>query len=81
LEKKKKICIGRLTTVGQVCVELGRLYRLARRGELPISDASRLSTILVAMRQCLEASDMEKRIIEMEALLAAPQPTVVKKAA
>ena len=62
--------IGRLTTVGQVAAELGRLYRHARRGEIPVADASRLATILAAMRQCLEASELERRIAEMEAALA-----------
>ena len=62
--------IGRLTTVGQVAAELGRLYRHARRGEIPVADASQLATILAAMRQCLEASELERRIAEMEAALA-----------
>jgi hypothetical protein len=35
-----------------------------------IGDASRLATILGAMRQCLEASELEQRITEMEAALA-----------
>jgi Putative transposase of IS4/5 family (DUF4096) len=61
--------IGRLTTVGQVATELGRLYRHARWGEIPVSDASRLATILAAMRQCLEASELERRITGMEAAL------------
>ena len=50
--------IGRLTTVGQVAAELGRLYRQARRGDVAVADASRLATILAAMRQCLEASEL-----------------------
>jgi hypothetical protein len=70
VERTRRIRIGRLTTVGQVAAELGRLYRQARRGEVPVTDASRLATILTAMRQCLEASELERRITEMEAALA-----------
>jgi hypothetical protein len=69
LERTRRIRIGRLTTVGQVAAELGRLYRHARWGEIPAADASRFAMILTAMRQCLEASDLEARIAEMEAAL------------
>jgi hypothetical protein len=66
MTEKRKVRIGRLTTVGQVAGELGRLYRQARRGDVAVADASRLATILAAMRQCLEASELERRITEME---------------
>ena len=72
---KRKVRIGRLTTVGQVAAELGRLYRQARRGDVAVADASRLATILAAMRQCLEASELERRIGEMEAALAPANAT------
>ena len=68
--EKRKIRIGPLTTVGQVAGELGRLYRQARRGDVAVADASRLATILAAMRQCLEASELERPIAEMESALA-----------
>jgi hypothetical protein len=54
--------------------ELGRLYKEARRGGVPVVDASRLATILSALRECLKASDMELRIVELEALLTAEPP-------
>ena len=73
--EKRKIRIGPLTTVGQVAGELGRLYRQARRGDVAVADASRLATILAAMRQCLEASELERRIAEMEAALAPANAT------
>jgi hypothetical protein len=77
VEKTRRIRIGRLTTVGEVAAELGRLYRQARRGDVAVTDASRLATILAAMRQCLEASELERRIGEMEAALAVnPNPVV-----
>jgi hypothetical protein len=34
-----------------------------------VGDASRLATILAAMRQCLESSELESRIAQMEAAL------------
>jgi hypothetical protein len=58
VERERRIRIGRLTTVGQVAAELGRLYRHARWGEIPVADASRLATILGIMRQCLESSEL-----------------------
>jgi hypothetical protein len=50
MTEKRKVRIGPLTTVGQVAAELGRLYRQARRGDVAVADASRLATILAAMR-------------------------------
>ena len=70
MTEKRKVRIGRLTTVGQVAAELGRLYRQARRGDVAVGDASRLATILGGYAQCLEASELERRIGEMEAALA-----------
>ena len=75
MERTRRIRIGRLTTVGQVAAELGRLYRQARRGDVAVADASRLATILAVMRQCLEASELERRIAEMEAALAPANAT------
>jgi hypothetical protein len=75
VERTRRIRIGRLTSVGQVAAELGRLYRQARRGDVAVTDASRLATILAAMRQCLEASELERRIGDMEAALAPAGPT------
>ena len=75
MERTLRIRIGRLTTVGQVAAELGRLYRQARRGDVAVAGASRLATILAGMRQCLEASELERRIAEMEAALAPANAT------
>jgi hypothetical protein len=70
MTEKRKVRIGRLTTVGQVAGELGRLYRQARCGDVAVADASRLATILAAMRTCLEVSEVESRIAAMEAVVA-----------
>ena len=39
---KAKIRIGPLDTVGGVCSELARVYRLARRGEMEMAEAKGL---------------------------------------
>jgi hypothetical protein len=75
--KRRRPKVGRLTTVGEVAAELGRLYRLTRWGQVPTQDASRLAVILSAMRACLEASDLERRLTEMEAALNEPESTNV----
>ena len=69
MSDKHKVRIGPLTTMGEVAAELGRLYRQARRGDVAVGDASRLATILAVMRQCLESSELERRIGEMEEAL------------
>ena len=61
-EATKKKRVGPLSGVGQVCAEMARCYREARRGELPIKDASRLVHMLGQLRAGLEAGDLEQRI-------------------
>jgi hypothetical protein len=75
--KRRRPKVGRLTTVGEVAAELGRLYRLTRWGQVPTQDASRLAVILSAMRACLEASDLERQIREIQEALAQPAPSNV----
>ena len=65
-EKKRKVRIGRLDTVGSVVVELGRVYRKARRGELDVGDATRLAMILREIRCALEVSELEQRLLALE---------------
>jgi hypothetical protein len=77
MAEKRKVRIGRLNTMGGVVAELGRLYRQARWDQITTADASRLATILGTMRQCLEASDIERRIAEMEAALEEGQSSSV----
>jgi len=55
-----------LNTVGGVVVELGRIYKEARRGEMDVGNATRLATILREIRSALEASDIERRIEKLE---------------
>ena len=69
-ERKRRVKIGRLTSVGRVAIELGRLYRQARHGEVETIEAYRLATILSAMAKCLETSEFERRLAEMETTIA-----------
>jgi hypothetical protein len=70
----------------EVAAELGRVYRDARHKKIDAAFASRLSGILLAMRQCLETAEFERRIAEIEvavgktdaAALSAFRPKVVK---
>jgi hypothetical protein len=70
MERQRRVRIGRLTSVGRVAIELGRLYRQARYGEVETIEAYRLATILSAMAKCLETTAFEQRIAELEETLA-----------
>ena len=69
--KKRKVRIGRLHTVGCIVTELGKVYRLARRGELDLNDAKSLTYVLREIRCALESGDVERRLEALEALDAA----------
>jgi hypothetical protein len=56
----------KLTTLGGIVAELGRVYREARQGELPLADATRLASILSLMRSAIEGSDLERRVGVLE---------------
>ena len=66
-DAKRKPRIGPLSTVGKVCNEMAAVYRLARRGELPIEDASRLVHMLAQLRAGLEGVALEERVEALEA--------------
>jgi hypothetical protein len=74
MERKRRVKIGRLTSVGRVAIELGRLYRQARHGEVETIEAYRLATILSAMAKCLETSAFEERLAAMETAVAQCKP-------
>jgi hypothetical protein len=52
--------IGHLDTLGGIVKELGNLYREARLGITPVSDATRLAFILKTMRDCIETQVLEQ---------------------
>ena len=72
--------IGKLTSVAMCGVEIGRLYRQMRRGELDTIEGVRMTQVLLGMKACLEYSNIEQRILELEAALTA-QPQTFKRAA
>ena len=48
-ERQRNVRIGHLDTVGGVVVEMGRVYRQARRGDIDTMDAGRLVYMLTQM--------------------------------
>ncbi len=64
--QRRKVRIGPLDTIGHVVVELGRVYRQARRGDMDTADATRLAMILREIRTALEAGDIERRLDALE---------------
>ena len=62
--------VGGLDTIGAVRTEAARLYRAARRGEVPAQDASRMANVLALIVRCLEGADLERRMAAIEERLA-----------
>jgi hypothetical protein len=56
-----------LTSVQNVGIEIARVYRRTKKGEIPTSDGYRLVMILSALKQCLESSALEQRLAALEA--------------
>jgi hypothetical protein len=67
--------IGRLTTLREISIECGRLYRRAAKGMISSADASRQASILSVMRTCLESSNTEAKLSELEEALVKLQTT------
>ena len=67
MSDQAKIRIGHLDSVGGVVTELGRIYRLARRHEMDMTEVKGLTYVLREIRCALEASDIEQRIAALEA--------------
>ncbi len=57
----------KLATLRHVREELSRLYRAARVGKIPTSDATRLGYLLAQIRDTIMAEDIEKRLESLEA--------------
>jgi hypothetical protein len=62
--------IARLTSVARCGVEIGKLYRLMRRGELKTFDGLRMCQTLLGLKACLETTALEERIAELEMTLS-----------
>ena len=69
--KKRGPRIGRLTCVGMVGIEIGRLYRLARRKEIETIEAYRLAQVLQVLKACLETTEIEQRLADIERAIIA----------
>jgi len=63
---KRRIRV-RLDTVADARREVAKLYRMAREGEIEISDASKLANILALIARMVEGSDLEARLEALEA--------------
>lgn len=60
----------KLETVAHVRRELARIYREARREEIPLKAATSLAYLLEVLSRQIERSDLEKRIEALEEVKA-----------
>lgn len=58
--------VGALASAADVRTEAARLYRSARRGDVPAADASKLSAVLGLILQAVAVSSHEDRITALE---------------
>ena len=56
-----------LVTVQNVGIEIARIYRRTKRGEISTPDGYRMVQMLAVLKTCLEASALEQRLTELEA--------------
>ena len=56
----------KLNTLEDLRRETARVYRDARAGTIDVSEAARLTYILIGIGKFIEASDLEKRLSQME---------------
>jgi hypothetical protein len=73
METKKRVRgpkIAKLTSVARCGVEIGKLYRLMRRGDLGTCDGLRMVQALLGLKACLETSEIERQVAEIKAALA-----------
>jgi hypothetical protein len=62
---KRRIRV-RLDTVTDARKEVAKLYRMARQGDLDITDASKLANMLALIGRMIEGSNFEARIEALE---------------
>jgi hypothetical protein len=70
--------IAKLTSVARCGIEIGKLYRLMRRGELDTLEGLRMCQVLLGVKACLEQAEVENRLDAIEAAVAAnaAQPNI-----
>jgi hypothetical protein len=80
-ERRRRV--GKLTNATMVSIEIARIYRQCRRGEMDTTEGYRYANILSLLAKCLEQSNIEQRMAELEAALAAQseQPQPLRRAA
>lgn len=61
----------RLGTAAEVRMEMARLYRDARTGQVEIGDATRLAYILTQLATLMRIDDLEQRTAALERVLKA----------
>ncbi|MEA2562254.1 MAG: hypothetical protein QOH06_3758 [Acidobacteriota bacterium] len=62
----RKPNVGRLSTLTSVRQEMARVYREARRREIPEQFAGRLVYMLSLIGKIIEGSDLEQRVSKLE---------------
>ncbi len=67
MTSNRKPRVGPLDTAQAVRRELGRVYRLARYGEIETDQLRAFTYCLRELRECLVASDLEARLTVLEA--------------
>ena len=55
-----------LDTVQNVGIEIARVYRKTKKGEINTSDGYRMVMILSVLKSCLESSALEQRLAALE---------------
>jgi hypothetical protein len=63
--------VGRLDSLRDVRLELVRVYKDMRRGQIESREGTRLAYVLLAVAKVLEQSDLEARIERLESATAA----------
>jgi hypothetical protein len=72
--RKKSVRIPRLNSVARVGAEIGKLYRLMRHEELNTPDGKRMVESLLALKACLETSEIETRLKAIEEAVIGKRP-------
>jgi hypothetical protein len=67
--KRKRTCAHSLNTIQQVAIEMARTYRRTKRGAIGTADGYRMVMMLASLKQCLESSEIEHRLAEIEAAI------------
>jgi len=77
---QRKPRIGPLDSVAACRREMGRVYRLARYGEIPTKDLSRYVYALKSIADTLVSADFERRLDVLETEQADSPPVITNGA-